>query len=253
VSEERKAYYGSADDRHVAVPSYPSLRIADLARPVEGRTLDVVHLGKVVEPASRRALVEALGYCRAAGRPLSALVIGQTRADFLGGLCGDLTGKLDDLLHFAGPLPHHQALELAADARIGLALYDGATASRNIVASRKLFEYMALGLTVVGTRVPGVTELVERHDIGTAVPLETRALGSAMLGLATNLPRLRHCAAVGRAAFGRNYNWDMQNARLMSIYASLAGRVSAARESKSSPHSPDERTRPLPERTRRDC
>jgi glycosyltransferase involved in cell wall biosynthesis len=221
VSEARREYYGVAGDRHFAVPSYPPLAIADFARPTGERTLDVVHLGKVVEPTSREALVEALRYCRNAGRRLSTLIIGQTRGDFVRGLGGDAAAMLTDLLQFVDPLPHHRALELAATARIGLALYDSETASRNIVASRKLFEYMALGLAVVGSRVRGISDLVERHDIGTVVPLDSQALGSALLSLSQDANRLQHCEAVGRAAFRRDYNWDVQSGRVMSIYTSL--------------------------------
>jgi len=221
VSEARREYYGIVGDRHVAVPSYPRLAIAELARPAGERTLDVVHLGRVVEPASRFTLVEALRYCRGAGRSLSALIIGQTRSDFLLGLPGDAAATLGDLLCFSEPLPHQRALELASAAHIGLALYDSEAASRNIVASRKLFEYMALGLTVVGSRAQGLGDFIERHDIGTVVPLDARVLGSALLSLMDDPNRRRHCAAAGRAAFRRDYNWDVQNEWLMSIYRSL--------------------------------
>jgi glycosyltransferase involved in cell wall biosynthesis len=221
VSEARKRYYGLSGDRHVAVPSYPSLTVADHARAVDERTLDVVHLGPVVEPASRRALVEALEHCRAAGRPLAVLVVGQTRDEFAGGLPSGLAAMLDERIQFAEPLPHRQALEVAATARIGLALYDSATAARNIVASRKLFEYMALGLGIVGSRVPGVSEVVEGYDVGVVVPLDAGELGRAMLDLVRDTTRLERCAAVGQAAFRRELNWEVQSARVMSIYDSL--------------------------------
>jgi len=219
VSEARKRYYGISGDRHVAVPSYPSLALAERARGVDDRTLDVVHLGKVVEPASRRALVQALRHCRSAGTPLSTLVIGQTRDDFSSGL--DSATALDELIRFVPPLPHDQALELAATARLGLALYDRDTAARNVVASRKLFEYMALGLGIVGSRVPGVSEIIEGYGVGAVAPLEARALADAMLDLAQDTTRLGHCAAAGQAAFRRELNWEAQSTRLMAIYASL--------------------------------
>lgn len=228
VSEARKRYYGVSGDRHIAVPSYPSLAIANHARAVDDRTLDIVHLGKVVEPASRRALVEALRYCCVAGTPLSALVIGQARDDFSDGLPRDSATDLDDLIRFVPPLPHRQALELAATARIGLALYDGDTAARNIVASRKLFEYMALGLGIVGSRVSGVSEVVEGYDVGIVVPLGARALAVAILGLSRDTQRLRHCAAVGQAAFRRELNWEVQGAQVMSVYDSLLRERSAS-------------------------
>jgi len=219
VSEARKEYYGATGERHVAVPSYPSLAIAAQARAIEDRSLDLVHLGKVVEPASRRALVDALRHCRAAGSPLSTVVVGQTREDFASAFSADEASSLGALITFAGPLPHRQALELAATARIGLALYDSETAARNIVASRKLFEYMALGLAVVGARVPGMSEIVERYDVGLVVPLQS--LSPALSSLARDTERLRHCAAVGQAAFRRDLNWEVQSARVMAIYSSL--------------------------------
>src|SRR2546428_8200108 len=134
---------------------------------------------------------------------------------------------VDGVLRFVGTLPHRQALDFAATVRIGLTLYDSDTASRSIVASRK----MALGLIVVGTRVPGVSEMMARHDIGVALPLGPRALGSVMLSFARDAERLRQCAAVGRAPIRRDLKLDVQSARLISIYTSLAGRGRVARSS----------------------
>jgi len=223
VSAERKAYYMAPEGNHFVVPSYPSLRIAEISRDSRDRgAIDFVHLGKVVEPESRRVLLGAMARCRAAGRPFTVAIVGQRLDEFNKGLRADQLAAVDGMLRWCAPLPHRQALEIAATARLGLALYDSDTASRNIVASRKLYEYMALGLPVIGTRVAGVTELIEGNGIGIVVPLEAEALASAMLRLAGDPELARRCAAAGRAAFLERYNWEAQSGWLMSAYASLS-------------------------------
>ena len=80
---------------------------------------------------------------------------------------------------------------------------------------------LALGLGIVGSRVPGVSEIVEGYGVGAVAPLEARALADAMLDLVQDTTRLEHCAAAGQAAFRRELNWEAQSTRLMAIYASL--------------------------------
>jgi glycosyltransferase involved in cell wall biosynthesis len=222
VSDDRRTYYGVPGDNQFVVPSYPRLAIAEI-RPTSS-VIDVVHLGKIPEPACRRVLLEALARCRAAGQSIGVAIIGQGRQEFADGMSAADLRNADGCFQCYDTLPHGEALALAAGARLGLALYDQRTASRNIVASRKLFEYMALGLPVVGSDVAGISDLITRHDLGTAVPLESAALADALLDLLNDTKRRVRCAENGRAAFRTHYNWESQSAWLMGVYAALANR-----------------------------
>lgn len=223
VSAERQEYYSASSGSQFVVPSYPSAEIAALpALNRDQQPTDLVHLGRIVEIECRRMLLAALARCQEAKRPVSALIVGQTHEEFATGLLPQELAPVAHHLRFEPPVSHDKALMIASAARIGIALYDPRGAARNIVASRKLYEYMALGLPVIGTTVSGINALIERHRIGFTIPLDSEQFAIAILRLLGEPGLLEKCGVASRSAFDHFYNWESQHASLMRIYQQLA-------------------------------
>lgn len=76
--------------------------------------------------------------------------------------------ELDGRLSWHGRLPPRQAWELAAGARVGLALLHDTPAFRDSVPT-KVYEYLACGLAVLATPLPRVTTLLAESGGGRTV------------------------------------------------------------------------------------
>ncbi len=85
-----------------------------------------------------------------------------------------------------------------------------------------LLEVMAMGIPVVGTRVPGISELVEDERTGLAVPHgEPAALAAAVLRLLSDEPLCDRLWRAARKRIEHGYARSAVAARIEELYADL--------------------------------
>lgn len=219
VSQERLNYYGCRAGNQFIVPSFPAISIQnEISGDCANKEYDLVHLGKIGDIACRREILQTLCRCQEANKPVSLMIVGQSRADFQNGMEEIDWGGIKHLVSFVGPVPHEQALELAAKARLGLAVYDSKVSSRSIVASRKAYEYMALGLPIIANNVRGLEELIGNGGPGRLVALEAPQLAAAILELLYDPAKLRSLSLLASQLFADKYNWEVNLDAVIGCY-----------------------------------
>jgi glycosyltransferase involved in cell wall biosynthesis len=139
---------------------------------------------------------------------LEALVQARTRA--LG---------LEPHLRLHGHMPMDAALHQVSACDIGLTLLHPVPNYIDTVPT-KMLEYMSLGLPVIVSHFPVVTQIVEGARCGIAVdPLSPHAVAAAIARLNRDPGMLREYGSNGRTATGRHYSWEAEEGRLLAVYA----------------------------------
>lgn len=86
----------------------------------------------------------------------------------------------------------------------------------------KMFEYMSAGVPVIGSNFPLWKEIIEGNQCGLCVdPLDPQALAKAIDYLITHPAEAEQMGRNGQKAVYEKYNWDIEEAKLLSFYKEL--------------------------------
>jgi glycosyltransferase involved in cell wall biosynthesis len=123
-------------------------------------------------------------------------------------------------IHFVPARPPEALLAATAEADVGVSLLEDVCENHRLALPNKVFEYVAAGVPVVASDLPGLRALVERYRIGWLVDPSDAA--SVAEGIRTALaergdPQLRDALA----AAARELSWDAERPRLLELYDEL--------------------------------
>jgi glycosyltransferase involved in cell wall biosynthesis len=83
----------------------------------------------------------------------------------------------------------------------------------------KMFEYMAAGVPVIASNFPLWRSIIEKNDCGICVdPLNSKHIALAIDYLVQNPDVAKRMGNNGRAAVIREYNWAIEEAKLLEFY-----------------------------------
>lgn len=130
----------------------------------------------------------------------------------------------EERLHLEGIgylVPHARIQEyyLQEEWTAGLAIFPrrAHTARKELT---KIFEYMAYGIPVLASDLPGLRGIVETERCGICVdPDDPRAAVEAVIWLAEHPEEARAMGIRGREAARARYSWEGEGARLVALYA----------------------------------
>lgn len=128
------------------------------------------------------------------------------------------THKSAEYLEFVS---HKEVWNYLREADVGLVLYHPVP---NALWSRpnKLFEYMAMGLPVVASNMPGWQEFIEGNQCGILVnPLNPKKIAQAIEYLLDHPEERRRMGENGYRAAIEKYNWDREAKKLLILYEEL--------------------------------
>jgi glycosyltransferase involved in cell wall biosynthesis len=110
------------------------------------------------------------------------------------------------------PVSIEEILEWTADADIGLLLYDQSHSLNNrLCAPNKLFEYMMIGLPMIGTRCPGLEPFVAGMNLGELVDSSnSSAIAAAIVRLGEQAARRKEIGHRGRTLFESEWSYEKQ-------------------------------------------
>lgn len=90
----------------------------------------------------------------------------------------------------------------------------------------KMFEYMSAGLPVIASNFPLWNEIVERADCGICVdPLDSAAIAKAINWIVDNPDRASEMGMNGKTAVKNEYNWSIEEEKLLDLYSRLKLKV----------------------------
>jgi glycosyltransferase involved in cell wall biosynthesis len=87
----------------------------------------------------------------------------------------------------------------------------------------KMFEYMSAGVPVIGSNFPLWKEIIEGNQCGLCVdPLDPKAIADAIDYLVTHPEEAERMGRNGQRAVQKQYNWGVEEQKLIELYESLA-------------------------------
>lgn len=159
-------------------------------------------------------LVEAAGYLN---RGIVVLMGWGTLEASLHELVDEL--ELGHRVRIVGPVPQTELLSYTRGADIGVIPYVPVGLNNYYTTPNKLFEYIAAGLPIVGSRIPELRRFLEGYELGlTFEPGSAQDLGHALNYLLENDDAI---ASMRRNALraSRHLDWQSQEGTLLDIYA----------------------------------
>ena len=129
--------------------------------------------------------------------------------------------KLEEAVECLGLVPYQQGIDLLTQSAIGVIPFRSTPALRLIIPT-KLFEYLACGLPVVVSDLPGITPFVREADCGLVVPAENpQAFAEAIAYLLDHPEEAKRMGENGRRAVLEKYNWSGEAEKLLDLYRTL--------------------------------
>ncbi|HKX73820.1 MAG TPA: glycosyltransferase [Acidimicrobiia bacterium] len=187
-------------------PVFPNYLSPSLPPVLDQRDGYAVYVGDVTEA---RGIGTAVVAAVRAGLPLR--VVGSVSDD----LRRDLAAEAGDSVVFEGRLPHFQAMEIAARAVVGMSPLRDLPNYRHSLPT-KVIEYLALGVPVVASDLPGTREAVRGLESVELVPPDNSEMMAAAMGRAAATVE----KAISQAPEIRErYQWPAEEVR--AFYRSL--------------------------------
>ena len=219
-SEKRQEQiYGSKPKKLVVLHNAPGEQqvaavrdTVDILRGDGGRTR-IVYVGNLVED---RFIMKALA---CAGK--------MPEVEFHIGGFGVLEDKVASLaaehenVFFYGRLPYRDVLSLERQCHIMLALYDPAVPNHAYAAPNKFYEALALGKPLVMFRETGMSDIVEREDMGEVCDPTESGLLHAFQRLIQRKPEWQSMGDKMQKQFWEQYSWEIMERRLLALYEEL--------------------------------
>jgi glycosyltransferase involved in cell wall biosynthesis len=122
---------------------------------------------------------------------------------------------------YLGHLPYEAIPPLLEGALAGLLCFQP-TPNNVLGTPNKLFEYMSAGIPVVASDFPFIREVVLEADCGILVqPEDVGGIAAAMGRLLRDREEAARLGRNGLRAVQDRYNWESEEQKLLSLYASL--------------------------------
>lgn len=130
-------------------------------------------------------------------------------------------------VNFPGRISHEEVLRLLADCMCGMALLQECPNSggrMGTLGNTKIFEYMMVGIPVVCTDFVLWKEIIDKWDCGICVnPKNEREVEAALRFLLDHPEEARRMGGNGRRAVKEEFNWGVEEKKLLAFYRDILG------------------------------
>ena len=125
----------------------------------------------------------------------------------------------NDNIKYYGKLSYEMTLELESKCDIITAFYDPKIRNHKFAAPNKFYEALMLGKPVVMALDTGMSDIVEKYEIGAVVPFDKPELGFQIL--CSKKKDWDTISTKEKDLYKKEYSWEKMEKRLVSIYDEL--------------------------------
>ncbi len=226
VSDTRAEYCSYLKAPSVVISNFPSLEDFAANAPERGPDLAgkfvVLHAGALRPNYAGKEFLEAIEQSAKVVPNLVGLVLGGAA-----GLGEEASRRLEKLEneHKIIVRPHLPLLEVVQYMKmsdVGVSLVLEVDANHQLAFPRKLFEYMAAGLAVIGSDVCDVRRVIREGQCGLVVDASSPStIAGAIAELATHPEMRKRMAASARRAAETSYNWRCPSHKLQALFSEI--------------------------------
>lgn len=194
----------------------------------EPASREIIAVGRLIEKKGFHVLIEACRLMRERGADFTVRIIGSGPEE--GRLRAQIARSgLSDVATLAGPRPQSEVVAtMRRGALLAAPCIVGGDGNRDGLPT-VLLEAMAVGLPCVATDVTGIPELVVDGKTGLIVPEgDPDTLADRMEALLGDAALRARLSLAGRARIERDFDIDVNAARLREIFADVAARRAAS-------------------------
>lgn len=130
---------------------------------------------------------------------------------------------LRDKVVFMPPVPHQELAKYTSVADVGtIPFYDNCLAM-HLCTPNKVYEYLNAGIPVASTDLPEVKAIVDKYDVGEVFdPHSPNSIADAIMRITADRVELEQRKERSRAAAEAEYNWQVEEKKLIALYQQLA-------------------------------
>jgi glycosyltransferase involved in cell wall biosynthesis len=234
MSRQRQLFYSYCRKPGLIVSYYPPRNLYEWAerriqvkpsqKPEE--SVNVVQAGPLRLTYAADELIEAFDMVCKSHKRVRLFVLGGYIDDVKAYKHGKLMEKLQEAkrLFITRPMPHHRVVSFLKITDVGINLVKPVDKGHYLAQPRKLYEYLAAGVPVVGSNVPTISDGIAKWDCGEVVnPESPEEIAQAILRLVGDPERRAHCARNALLAARHEYCWETQEAVFHGVYRRLLG------------------------------
>ena len=122
---------------------------------------------------------------------------------------------------FYGTVPYQKVLEVESESDILTAIYDPAVNNHYYAAPNKFYESLMLGKPIIMAKNTGMSEIVEKNDIGVTIEFTKDGIHKGLIELAEKRSRWPQMSIRMKQLYNDEYSWDEMEKRLISAYKEL--------------------------------
>lgn len=132
----------------------------------------------------------------------------------------EISEKNENII-FYGELSYEETLSLEKDCDVLLAIYDPSIENHRFAAPNKFYESLMLGKPVIMVRDTGMSDVIERNNIGVLIDYSEEGFGKGLFELIDKKSDWGRMKSDMQRLYMEEYEWTIMSDRLLELYASL--------------------------------
>ena len=184
----------------------------------------ILYHGQIVQARNIDVIVESVLYVKEKFPSVKLLIVGSV-VDWYYEYLQNIVKRdnLEEVVEFRDRVPFDKIPQLIAGATIGLSSMSPNESFKRSIQI-KPFEFMSMGVPVLGCRVPSTEIYIEKPGAGVLVDPPTPGnLGRAIIDLLDNPEKMKTMGEKGRKAVSERYNWKRTEPTLLKVYEEVLG------------------------------
>lgn len=125
-------------------------------------------------------------------------------------------------IKFYGKITYEQTLKLEQRCDIMTAIYDPNIENHKYAAPNKFYEALMLGRPLIMAKNTGMSEIVEKNDIGILIDYSKEGFELGLEKMITRRDEWENMGKKMRRLYEEYYNWDVMEDRLAGLYQNLS-------------------------------